>query len=530
MRALWVAVGAALVACASGATRIVTWGEGVSDDRSLESVDLALLVASSSSFAALKSDGRVETWGDASSGGDSAPVDGALSSFGGTRAVLGNRMAFAAVKLDGSVVTWPQQTWSGGDSSAVQSQLTDVAQVFGNAWTFVAAKQGGELVAWGDEYYGGKVPSGLDMSVPVVSVVSTKRAHAVLREDGSVVAFGESSFGGDASAVASQLAGGVEALFATEGGAFAALAADGGVVTWGNARAGGDSSAVQAALVDVEHIVATYDAFAAITRTGGVVAWGDAASGGDTGAVQVQLQKGVTEVVATKFAFAARKQDGTLRTWGDPLYGGDSSATGVRTRIVAQVVATPFAFAARSTKGVVEVWGDARYGGAYEPFADFAGFFALTGGFLKCSSQTRTGTFAADTVEACAELCAVRPTCGYMSFNWDDRSEVLKRCSLYTSECADEQSEASHQDLYELRADAADLAERQGLSANTLGKKSVAALFANDWAFAAVTRDGNVITWGDPERGGTLPSGIDLDGTVRDMRASRSAFAAILST
>ena len=68
-------------------------------------------------------------------------------------------------------------------------------------------------------------------------------AFAAILEDGSVVTWGDSGFGGHSSAVQDQLHG-VQQIQATSG-AFAAILADGSVVTWGRADCGGDSSAVQ---------------------------------------------------------------------------------------------------------------------------------------------------------------------------------------------------------------------------------------------------------------------------------------------
>jgi flagellin len=53
--------------------------------------------------------------------------------------------------------------------------------------------------------------------------------------------------GGNSSAVAAQLTGGVQAIYSNQW-AFAALKADGSVVTWGNSSYGGNSSAVAAQL------------------------------------------------------------------------------------------------------------------------------------------------------------------------------------------------------------------------------------------------------------------------------------------
>ena len=58
------------------------------------------------------------------------------------------------------------------------------------------------------------------------------------------------------------------------GGAFAALLKDGTVVTWGDQSYGGDSSSMKAALRGVDRIYSTWRAFAAVLKDGTVLTWG----------------------------------------------------------------------------------------------------------------------------------------------------------------------------------------------------------------------------------------------------------------
>ena len=59
--------------------------------------------------------------------------------------------------------------------------------------------------------------------------------------------------------------------------AFAAVLADGSAVAWGDTDWGGDCSAVQDQLRNVQQLHATSSAFAAILAEGSVVSWGDPA-------------------------------------------------------------------------------------------------------------------------------------------------------------------------------------------------------------------------------------------------------------
>jgi hypothetical protein len=85
-------------------------------------------------------------------------------------------------------------------------------------------------------------------------------------------------------------------VFGTSG-AFAALKQDGSVVTWGNPQHGGDSSDVSSLLsFGVTWVVPNHHAFAAIKEDGSVVTWGHPCCGGDSSSVGVSLMKGVREV------------------------------------------------------------------------------------------------------------------------------------------------------------------------------------------------------------------------------------------
>ena len=83
-------------------------------------------------------------------------------------------------------------------------------------------------------------PTNAVLGSDIKTIVSNDYAFAALKEDGSVVAWGEPIYGGgDSSAVASSLSSGVSSIVSNYS-AFAALKEDGSVVTWGGTRIGGD--------------------------------------------------------------------------------------------------------------------------------------------------------------------------------------------------------------------------------------------------------------------------------------------------
>ena len=74
--------------------------------------------------------------------------------------------------------------------------------------------------------------------------IRNKAAFAAIRDDGSVVTWGDPKTGGDSSKVIDQLDADVAQIFATRK-AFAALKTDGSVITWGDRRQGGNSENVK---------------------------------------------------------------------------------------------------------------------------------------------------------------------------------------------------------------------------------------------------------------------------------------------
>ena len=170
--------------------------------------------------------------------------------------VYSTHYAFAALKSDGSVTTWGEEE-SGGDCSCVQEQLqTGIQQITSTGAAFAALKDDGSVTFWGEPVAGGQRATPDDCGPEseavllsllrggVKQIYSTSWAFAAVKDDGSVVTWGNPQRGGDSSAVREQLREGVKQIFSTSK-AFAALKDDGTVVTWGMTEAGFDRAEVQ---------------------------------------------------------------------------------------------------------------------------------------------------------------------------------------------------------------------------------------------------------------------------------------------
>ena len=377
------------------------------------------IFSSYGAYAALKQDGSLAVWGGSSYGGEiSCTIGGptchpvsqaALSS--GVRTVSSTPSAFAATKTDGSVVTWGQ-TADGGDAACtpasdctpapVGSLSSGVAEVRGSSKAFAALKSDGTVVAWGDPTYGGDAASPVGGALTnITAVVPGSTAFAAIKQDGSVVTWGDEGGGGDFTCAlpgctpvpnSGSLAAGVTSIsstsFSAAGGqanvgAFAALKDNGSVVTWGDTNSGGDSTQpVGGALTGVTAIAASDRAFAALRSGGSVVTWGFAENGGNsacTASLSCQpapagmLASGVVALFSNPSAFAALKQDGSVVAWGSPSQGGDpdcnsgpdcaAAPVGSLAGGVTQIMSTARAFAARKADGSVVTWGSIAYGG-----------------------------------------------------------------------------------------------------------------------------------------------------------------------
>ena len=138
-----------------------------------------------------------------------------------------NYQSFAALKDDGSVVTWGAADY-GGDSSGVKDSngnvntgalTSDVVKIYSTIFAFAALKSDGSVVTWGSRVHGGD-------KFDVGDNFDDGNKYGVKKADGTI----------DENA----LAGGVVQIYSVLDGAFAALKSDGSVVTWGDDSVGGD--------------------------------------------------------------------------------------------------------------------------------------------------------------------------------------------------------------------------------------------------------------------------------------------------
>ncbi|QEL57210.1 RCC1 domain-containing protein [Chromobacterium paludis] len=328
------------------------------------------------SFVALNEDGSAATWGltQKTFGGlgawktaaQSFPSADALAGLRDIRDVSYNLAAAAALKKDGTVVAWGDPE-SGGDTAPVAAKLKDVVKLYATDYQFAALKQDGSVVSWGinwdtEDFFNGQEAAPQN----ALNLVSNGAVLAVLGKNGLVSTIGSPQFdkGANLTLLEASLSN-VAKVFASKA-AFAALKQDGSVVTWGD-KLRNDPSAAQSQLNNVVDIASTELAFAALKKDGSVVTWGDETRGGDSGAVQPQLNN-VVALYANDYAFAALKKDGSVVTWGAPMHGGDSSAVQGKLKNIRAIYSTALGgFLAVAKDGQFISWGSPSAGDAAPP-------------------------------------------------------------------------------------------------------------------------------------------------------------------
>jgi len=238
---------------------VVCWGDATSGrlDLPADLTGVIQVAAGNAHSLALKSDGTVVAWGVNDVGQCNAPAT--LSNVKSVWA--GDRMSFAI--LNGGGVVW----WGAVPTPPSGLDLSDVVQISAGENFVCALRANGTVVAWGANSLGqATVPTGLSKVVQV----RCGQYHALaLKIDGTVVAWGEN---GSGQATVPSGLNGVVSLAAGYAHSVA-LKGDGTLVTWG-LNAGGQSTP-PAGATNVVSICANYATTVAIKADGSVVAFGD---------------------------------------------------------------------------------------------------------------------------------------------------------------------------------------------------------------------------------------------------------------
>ncbi|KZR71585.1 Ig-like domain-containing protein [Prochlorococcus marinus] len=390
-----------------------------------------------------------------------------------------------------------------------------------NKYAFAALKDDGSVVTWGDSEKGGDSSSvDLELSSGINQIFSNPHAFAALKDDGSVVTWGDSEKGGDSSSVDLELSSGVNQIFSTEH-AFAALKDDGSVVTWGASDYGGDSSSVDLELSSgVNQIFSANMVFAALKDDGSVVTWGILNQGGNSSSVDLELSSGVNQIFSTSGAIAALKDDGSVVTWGDSGYGGDSNSVDLELGSgVNQIFSTKSAFAALKDDGSVVSWGASDFGGDSSSVD------------LELSSGVNQ-IFSAKHAFAALKDDGSVVSWGFSDYGGDSSSVDLELSSGVNQIFSTGYAFAALKDDGSVVSWGASRMGGDNSSVDLELSSGVSQIFSTGYAFAALKDDGSVVTWGGGRSGGDSSSDIssvdlELSSGVNQIFSTETAFAAL---
>ncbi|MCE2572840.1 Ig-like domain-containing protein [Motilimonas eburnea] len=471
------------------------------------------LMSNKASYAALRQDGSVVTWGEPKYGGtmisNGVDVSEQLNGFNPVKKLISTNLAFAALRKDGSVVAWGYQAWGGAlvsDGEDVSAKVTDdsnpVIDIFGSISSFAALRRDGSVVTWGDSATGGTMTSnGADVSgeldgvaLDVLHIYSNDYSFAALRQDGSVVTWGDAQYGGDSSQIQNQLDNPIVNIYTTHK-SYAALFKDGSVQTWGDPVFGGamrntngnDISNQLNGDIKVTKIYSHLTSFAAVREDGSVVSWGDDYTGGEMRSNGVDVSEElngdikVDTIFGNDNAFAALREDGSVVTWGEAEKGGVMTSNEVdvsdqldgRNRVVT-IFGNYHAFAALREDGSVITWGSEVGGGNLEAYS-------------YNTTPDWNNPHWVERPSVSSQLDGSIPVV-YIYSTWEAFAALRKDGSVVTWGGPFSGGQAT--------------SNRIDVSKKLNGDIPVIHISSNNHSFAALRQDGSVVTWGEDIRGG----------------------------
>ncbi len=279
-------------------------------------------------------------------------------------------------------------------ASAVASQTSDcehVADVSCGMFACALLRDDGTAVAWGGDCFGGDA-SNVDLT-NVAHIDCGRLSCVAIKNDGTAEAWGDDRYGGDPTCAEAApgcvpLPTGVvldniaDASCGHHG--CVALKNDGTTVWWGTNPA----IAMPPTLDNIAAIkYSTGSTVAALTNDGTVVVWGSSCCGGDAGDADVT---NVADVSCGGYACAARKNDDTVVVWGHDSYGADPGDIVLDN--VADVSCGDSACVILKKDATAYAWGSAAKGGTVPAEADLTNVARVSCGEKECFAIKLDGT------------------------------------------------------------------------------------------------------------------------------------------
>ena len=213
---------------------VLTWGTGNVGDLFIDQLSSGVveLYSNRGMFLALKDNGSVFSWGINEKTEKYSEYNYSLSGSNIVDVIPGRSSHFAVLDTNGNVhYIGNQEDLVYTDFNNIVSELTDVDSVYSTGNIYTALRNDGSIVVWGDERYGASSNTPTDHIQDIVSISNNIYAFAGIKDDGSVLTWGYGPSGGDSSSISENLTG-VEKVVGFASRNFAALKSDGSIVIW----------------------------------------------------------------------------------------------------------------------------------------------------------------------------------------------------------------------------------------------------------------------------------------------------------
>ncbi|AJP58286.1 hypothetical protein UC34_17580 [Pandoraea vervacti] len=340
---------------------------------------------------------------------------------------------------------------------------------------------------------------------------------------------------------------GTDSASTTGAAAFGALLTLGRPYAWGHRSWGANIDPNLIGNAGFVEISTSPSSMAARHSNGTVSVWGQSNTGGVVTPIPVNIRR----VVGNAGAFAAIRDNGTLQAWGSESQGGKLNDAASLVNDADRVVGSGWAFCCRRVGGELVPWGPATHGGELPPaliaqkfkdvMGNFGAFCALRengtlaawkddafGGVLKNGAETATNVASLGSATSRA-FSVITTDRKIIAWGPDTHGGALSEAARLVSDCV------------EIVATwGAFCARRQNGNVVCWGDPNRGNNFPPAWAaydfiqvvgtaraFAGLLRDGRVVTWGDPTFGGNSSAVAHLLVGIRAVYANSEAFAAI---
>lgn len=512
------------------------------------------------SFAALMDNGTVLTWGNSRAGN----IEEELNNIKQLFALTGG---FAAVDSHNNVIAWME------GESAKEIIVGEAIESISNVGSTIAI-----LAESGKVIVDGTLLPEEENIENITKLISNDRSFSAIKEDGSVIAWGHPSWGGDVETASGDLVNIID-IQALEY-SYVALTDDGNIIVWGEDQLLQDYEDASALLFNIKEIQVTGDTVIARRSDGAVISFGGEPIYPYSGPADAQLIEGIHKVFAAENAVSAITKNGEIISWGHETYGGFSASLAHLTSNIKDIQVAGASIAVLDENNNVNSWGinffkgdtqfrDVTVTDVSELLSNGSSFFALkadgTGISWGAENEQRYNEGIDDKLFGIKEVIPGRESFSVirsdgLAFSFGDSEHGGDSSGVSVELVNIDKIISSYKHYAALRADGTAILWGENSSDTLADVKSlysgpdgivavrdddsltsdwkygstvvgdVSSVFSNDWAWAAIKKDKTVYTWGRSVYGGDSSAVQEQLQGVESITASSEAFAAVLET